>query len=251
MGQATLSIWIPTYQRPGFFNRLIESIDPQQHPLLTVTVGINGDPAGYDLPSWISVTHNPANIGQSLNILLGVYQTTGDYLWILGDDEQVKPGGIREAIERIQSRPGMVICTDGRFDHGPTGDYPDWAAWMDACLARERGVMLTAQTLISATIFRRQGMDMSTAYAYLGSKYGHHFGMLSGLMNEPVTVTRQPVFIAGHNTDSHIHQEDWDTRSQHGPICQAALRHLVEWTGERTGRRYPADCYQPGIGFDS
>jgi hypothetical protein len=250
MGQATLGIWIPTFNRPQFFNRLIGSIEPD--PLLTVATGINGSADGYDIPDWCHAIHNPANIGQSLNILLGVSELDTDYLWILGDDERVKPGGVAEVIDRIQARPGMVICTDGRFPHGADGDFPTWADWADACTSAGRGVMITAQTLISATVFRRAGLRMSTAYAHLPSKYGHHFGMLDGLADEPVTVTTRPVFTAGHNTDSHIHHEPWDVREAHGPTCQASLRHLISWVNDRTGRSYDvAASYQPGVGFDS
>lgn len=252
MGRQTLGIWIPTWNRPGFFNRLIESIEPQLHPDLTVACGINGTTDEYRIPEWVQQTINPSNIGQSLNILLGINQLDTDYIWILGDDEQVKPGGIAEVIERIQGHPGMVICTDGRFDHGPEGDYPTWIDWADACVSTGRGVMLTAQTLISSTVFWRPGMDMSTAYSYLDSKYGHHFGFLAGLMRDRVTVTRRPVFTAGHNTDSHIHYEDWAVRAAHGPICQASLRHLIAWINEKADRSYDTDaCYTPGVGFDS
>jgi hypothetical protein len=248
----TLGIWIPTWNRPNFFNRLTETIAPQLDPRVTVACGLNPPNEGYRIPYWMKATRNPTNIGQSLNILLGVNELGTDYLWVLGDDEQLKPEGITEILELIDTNPGMIICTDGRFDHGPEGSYKTWVEWADACVQSDRGVMLTAQTLISVTVFKRKALNMSTSYSYLDSKYGHHFGILDGLIHEPVTVTRKPVFTAGNNRDSHIHDEKPEVKENHKAICQQSLTELIAFINHKAARNYAtSDCYQPGVGYDT
>jgi hypothetical protein len=245
----SLGIWIPSWNRARFFNRLISSLQDQRDDV-RVVAGLNPPFDGYDIPEWCEVICNETNIGQSRNILQGITALDTDYIWMIGDDEQVLPWGIKEIKERIQSGPGMVICTDDVFDHGPTGDYLNWPEWMDACVEQGREVMLTAQTFMSSTVFRRAGLDMDTAEHYLQTRYGHHFGLLKGLMWEPVTVTREPVFIAGSCRDSSIYQEDSEYLSTHGSVTSAALRELIVFASQLACRTYPETAYRRGHGFD-
>ena len=245
----SLGIWIPSWNRARFFNRLISSLQDQRKGV-RVVAGLNPPSDGYDIPEWCEVIYNETNIGQSRNILQGVTALDTDYIWMIGDDEQILPWGIEEIRERIEDDPGMVVCADGVFDHGPTGDFDSWPDWMDACVEEGREVMLTAQTFMSSTVFRREGLDIDTAEQYLGTRYGHHFGLLKGLMWEPVTVTRRPVFIAGSCEDSSIHQEDGTYLATHGGVTSAALRDLIGFASELAGRTYPDTSYRPGQGFD-
>lgn len=244
-----LGIWIPTWNRPHFFARLIASLEPQ-HDDVHVNVGVNPPSDGYEFPDWCQVTFNETNIGQSRNILQGVTTSDADYLWMLGDDEQLLPGAVEEIRRCIATAPGMVICTDGRFDHGPSGYFPTWPDWMDACLDAGREVMLTVQTLMSATVFRRAALNLDVAHQFLDTRYGHHFGMLEGLLQEPVVVTSQPVFISGRAEDSSVHVEPDDYRANHYHVTSSALTYMIQFVNERAGRNYPASCYQPGVGFD-
>jgi len=247
----SLGIWLPTWNRARFFNRLIRQIEEQRQANVTIKVGLEPGSDGYDIPKWCEVIHNPTRLGCTRNVMQGLTALDTDYLWTIGDDEQLREGAIAEVVDRIAARPGMVICTDGVFDHGPTGDYPTWVAWMDDCLAHGREVMLTAQTLTTSTVFRREALNVQVALDREASRYGFHFGILEGLMFEPVSVTRRPVFISGHWRDSSIFAETADYLASHAPVTQATLRELVDFASHKAGRNYPASCYVPGVGFDS
>lgn len=246
----SLGIWIPSWNRAHFFNRLISTIDENRDENLKVMVGLNPPSDNYEIPDWCTVIRNKENIGQSRNILQGITLLDTDYIWMIGDDEQIRPGAIKEIRERISTNPGMVICTDGKFDHGPTGDYKNWPEWMDDCIAHNKESMLTVQTLMTSTIFRRAGVNLDIAQHYLDTRYGHHFGIIDGLMWEPVSVTRRPVFISGHSSNSSVHQEPHEYRSIHDAVTVNALYHLIEFCSIKAGKSYPSSCYT-GVGFDS
>lgn len=245
-----LGLWIPSWNRARFANRLLAQVDQQLEPHVEATLSLNPPSPDYEIPDRINVIRNETNIGQSWNILNGITSMTTDYLWMIGDDEQLLPGAIHEILELMTLNPGMIVCTDGVFDHGPEGFFDSWPAWMDACLDRGREVMLTAQTLMTATVFRRDRVNVDLAKSMIDTRYGHHFGMLDGLIDEPVVVTRQPVFVAGRASDSSIHVEPDDYKSSHGAVTFKALTDLISWVNNRTGRNYPASCYRPGVGFD-
>lgn len=247
---STLGIWIPTWNRAQHFQQLIASLEPQHHNV-TVMAGLNPPCDDYIIPEWCQPVYNETNIGQARNILQGITALDTDYLWMIGDDDELQPGAIEEIEEHLTLKPGMIICTDGKFDHGPTGYFETWPDWMDACLAQGREVMLTAQTFMTSTVFRRSGVDIEAATAEIDSRYGHHFGILKGLMWEPVTVTRKPVFIAGSAQNSSIYQESAEYLDSHGNITSDALRRLIAFASELSGREYPPTSYISGVGFDT
>jgi hypothetical protein len=246
-----LGIWIPTWNRPHFFNRLIEQIAEQRHPDVQVKIGLEPQNENYKIPEWCEVVTNSQRLGCTRNVMQGMTAVESEYLWIIGDDEQIREGAINEVLERIASKPGMVICTDGVFDHGPTNDYNSWVEWMDACVDCGRQVMLTAHTLNTSTVFRRQGVNIELAEAMEETRYGYHFGILDGLMHEPVSITRKPIFIAGSCNDSSIFAETPEYLNSHGSVTQTALRQLVRFASQKAEREYPESSYIPGVGFDS
>ena len=246
---AKLGIWIPTYNRPQYFHRLIDSISNQKDNI-EVWVGLQPPYDNYNIPDWCNVIFNETNIGQSLNIMQGIEKVPTEYLWMVGDDEQVLPNAIEEILRLIEYNPGMIICTDGKFDHGPNGLFKNWSEWMQECINCNREVMLTAQTLMTVTVFRRKGVNIEESYKYLNTRYGHHFGILSGLISEPVAITNYPVFISGKAIDSHVWSESPSYQSEHCFVTSGSLTELIRYASELTGNEYPSSCYQPGIGFD-
>ena len=246
-----LGLWMPSWNRARFANRLLAQVADQLTPDVQATLSLNPPADGYEIPAGIEVIRNATNIGGDANIDNGLTVMQTDYLWIIGDDEQLLPGAVDEVLDLTAQDPGMIVCTDGRFDHGPTGSFDSWVEWMDACVSAGRGVMLTAQTLVSSTVFRRAGVDLDEVARKADSSFGRHFGMLAGLMWEPVVVTRQPVFIAGRCSDSSIYAATAAEQAAHMARVPASLRHLIEWVNARADRDYPETCYQAGVGFDN
>lgn len=52
---------------------------------------------------------NPENVGMLGNLTVTAHEARGDYVWILGDDDLVKSGGILKVLEVINANPGLAL----------------------------------------------------------------------------------------------------------------------------------------------
>lgn len=52
---------------------------------------------------------NPKNVGMLGNLRVTAHHASGQYIWILGDDDLVKPGSIERVLQVIQSHPGIAL----------------------------------------------------------------------------------------------------------------------------------------------
>jgi glycosyltransferase involved in cell wall biosynthesis len=113
-----LEICIPTYDRSRQLRRTIETLRPQ----LVASVGIlildNCSPEpvthetlGLSQPddrNRVRIVRNRANIGSGANIARCFECCDGEFLWLLGDDEVLRPDAIACILDHIQERPEFV-----------------------------------------------------------------------------------------------------------------------------------------------
>lgn len=59
------------------------------------------------------------NIGLDRNFLAVMDAATGDYIWLMGDDDRVEPGGAARVIKAIEHWPGIAGLTVGVVDYDP------------------------------------------------------------------------------------------------------------------------------------
>jgi glycosyltransferase involved in cell wall biosynthesis len=52
---------------------------------------------------------NPENVGMLGNLRVTAHHARGQYIWILGDDDLVKPGSIERVLQVIQAHPGIAL----------------------------------------------------------------------------------------------------------------------------------------------
>ena len=130
----TLSICIPTYNRSRLLAELLDSIIAQNMPELEVVVSDDASPD--DTPAVVegyrgriaklTYVRQPENIGLDRNFLAVVEAATGDYIWLMGDDDRLEPGGAWRLLAALRRWPGIsgltlgVIDYDGAMRH-PTG----------------------------------------------------------------------------------------------------------------------------------
>jgi glycosyltransferase involved in cell wall biosynthesis len=254
VGKPLLSIYIPSWNRARHFNSLIQSIEHQVTPDVEVVASLNPPNDNYNLPDWLRVVYQRINIGGRTNISLGPLLCTGEYIWIIGDDEVVLHGGIQAVLESTQGNPGIIIMSDGEYPIGVPGgsSYSSYRSFGDHVYGNGRGFTLSALTLVSSTAFRREGFDLATSLIKTDTMYGQHYGMLSGLWQEPVCVVRQPTFraaIASHSAS--IFQAPQDVIQEHMGSYPRVMIDLMNWMNDLMGSTYQIENFwYPGCGFD-
>lgn len=115
-----LSICIPTYNRSGCLRQTLESVlaslsGVSAHCELLVSDNASPDDTQAVLAEFrlrwpaLKVFRNPENNGE-LNFYTTIQHATGRYLWLLGDDDLVKPEFLSAVIERLAEEPDLVVC---------------------------------------------------------------------------------------------------------------------------------------------
>ncbi|MBL8117144.1 MAG: glycosyltransferase family 2 protein [Anaerolineae bacterium] len=157
MTRPVLSIGIPTYNHAPLLKSALYSILPtvrELHPLVEVVVSDNCSADDTEAvvrmaEAWgpVSYVRNERNLGMMRN-LLQLYDTllTGTFLWVIGDDDLIRPEGIKRVLKVIETNPDVDYIfanTSPRHEADRTAfnrlvnsdDFPDlWPA-----KAAERG----------------------------------------------------------------------------------------------------------------
>src|ERR1700741_4037653 len=100
-----LTIAIPTYYRGRFLNQLLEILAPQLKGESRVELIISDNSSQDETPAVVdsfkktglSVTYkrNETNIGADANFLQCYQMASGEYVWIVGDDDVIVSGGLQ------------------------------------------------------------------------------------------------------------------------------------------------------------
>lgn len=113
-----LSICIPTHKRAQLLRSAIMSVGPQLAEFgddVELVISDNCSPD--DTPQIVAEAmkrypiryhRNDSNIGAIKNVIqLGTTLAEGEYCWILGDDDFIKPGGVAKVMEVLRSHPDV------------------------------------------------------------------------------------------------------------------------------------------------
>lgn len=128
-----ISFCIPTYNRSSLLSELLDSI-LEQECVDAVEVVISDD-ASTDATALTAEAYRsrfrnfkfiaqPTNIGIDGNFLAVVAAATSPYIWLMGDDDRLEPGGIRRLLEAIDQWPQAVGFTLGVIDYDVTMTRP-------------------------------------------------------------------------------------------------------------------------------
>jgi abequosyltransferase len=129
---AKLSICIPTYNRADCLAQLLDSILIQAVDELEVVIS---DDASPDDTASVAESYRarfkhftfvkqPKNIGIDRNFLAAVALGTGDYIWLMGDDDCLEPGAVQRVLAALQRWPGVSGLTLGVVDYDATLTVP-------------------------------------------------------------------------------------------------------------------------------
>lgn len=127
--QLLLTIAIPTYNRASYLDlclaRIIHEIarlSIGQRSLVTVYVSDNASEdntsrvlARYKLlmPEKINVIRNSVNIGPDKNISQCYESATTPYVWVLGDDDVILPGGLQLVLDALANKEIDILYLNG------------------------------------------------------------------------------------------------------------------------------------------
>jgi len=128
----SLSICIPTYNRSGYLAELLDSIIAQNLPEIEVVISDDASPddtkavaASYEAKfKKFRYIQHPENIGLDRNFLAVIAAATGDYVWLMGDDDRLEPGGAQRVLDAFERWPGISGLTLGVIDYDPDMKFP-------------------------------------------------------------------------------------------------------------------------------
>lgn len=116
-----LSIAIPTYNGAHFLENLLNNILPQARESkerIEVCISNNGSTDNTrevvmkfkeKYPDLIKYNENKKNLGVDVNILKVVEMCDGDFIWTLGDDDNIISDGVKEVIDFIENNDAKNI----------------------------------------------------------------------------------------------------------------------------------------------
>lgn len=121
----TLSICIPTYKRSALLAELLDSIIAEGLPEIEVVVSDDASPDDTvavaeryrSRIARFTFIAQPVNIGLDRNFLAVVEAATGDYIWLMGDDDRIEPGGARRVLDSLARWSGVGGLTLGVIDY--------------------------------------------------------------------------------------------------------------------------------------
>jgi len=196
-----LTIYIPTYRRPDI-KQCLASIVPQIVQGVEVIVSDN-DPDGYaqnivERFANVSYQRRMCNIGGDANILRGLTQGSGEYVWIVGDDDTVLPGTISALLPMLDGVDRILHWAPNSKEINPgfSGSLRDYI------LSLNDKSVLTASTLITASVWRRAAMDMSLGLARIDTRYPLAWASIE---MRTIKVMPNPTITVGHEyTDNYF-----------------------------------------------
>jgi glycosyltransferase involved in cell wall biosynthesis len=115
----TLSVCISTYNRAEWLRASLRNIARlYPEPIEGVEFLVCDNAAQDDTPQVVApyllrpdfvYRRNPVNVGMLGNLRETARAANGDYLWILGDDDLIRPGSVERVLAAIRANPGVAL----------------------------------------------------------------------------------------------------------------------------------------------
>ncbi|MBT4514288.1 MAG: glycosyltransferase [Chloroflexi bacterium] len=184
-----LSIAIPTYRRPQYLAEALESVAREAaNAGVAVEVVVQDNASGDSTEAvatgfpGLSVSYacNEDNLGPSENIVRACERCTGDYIFLLGDDDLLEPGSLARVnkLNNADPKPGTISGPVTHFvdeANSPTGVVSFQNVSGSDQVFEPGGpsvehIFLRA-TMLSGLIFRRDLLDAEGARKHADSLY--------------------------------------------------------------------------------
>ena len=196
-----LSICIPTYSRCDLLRQGLQAIAQQmtEIPLGQVEI-IVSDNASSDETSQIIERFNlespeiclhyfrqPENIGATRNVCFVAQAATGDFVYILSDDDILLPGSLKKIVSVIQAHPDLdAVCPGVSAFTAFPEKIKSLKCLQEDDLVMDRNQVLmrlgTMLTFISSVVFRKNAIR--AAHANNDALFPHSFIFLAAIARE-------------------------------------------------------------------
>jgi len=229
-----LSIGIPTFNRAELLRSALYSLAPQikefQGEVELIVSDNNSQDNTEDVVKWaqqfgpIQYHHNNENIGASKNVILLITKLAkGEFCWILGDDDFVRPNGVKKILEIIKTHPEIdyIYANIAHFSTDLLKKYPNPVSsahlptnlrlgnkdsheyfvekWDSLINPKISGVFLGA---IQVSIVRRSiwckysdSLNIGALFSSLDSTYPHIIIYAKGLVGKKAYYVGEPLVI--------------------------------------------------------
>lgn len=208
-----LSICIPTYNRAGLLRETLDSILVQDRDGLEIVICDNASPDG--TPGVVEEYRGrfrrltyfrwPENMGVDRNFLKTVEIASGEYCWLMGDDDQLEAGALDHIFALLDKGYGLIYVNAMAYDSAmltPTGQTVDRFACGDADQA-----LLSLSSWISfasSLCFRRDGFmnHFEVGQARVGSNLVQCYPILHIMREFETHIVQEPLvrFRAGNTS---------------------------------------------------
>jgi glycosyltransferase involved in cell wall biosynthesis len=200
-----LDVCIPTFNRAEYLSRLLGQLssaiaagDCGQQVRVVVSDNASTDSTPLILeewrrrePSW-ELSSRESNVGMMRNFQHLITSSDGEYVWLLGDDDELTSvNGLSELVEKLcRFRPGLLILTGSEVADPRLYDNRNFANARDFVryFASRDPDFLRRMTWISANVFQRKVFDTEISLDYINGCYSHMYGIFGGLKKQPGAV---------------------------------------------------------------
>jgi glycosyltransferase involved in cell wall biosynthesis len=137
-----------------------------------------------------------SNIDGDPNIVFCCQLGTGEYRWVMGDDDAIRPGVLGHVLERLRAiRPALFIVSDGHYAYGfkTPAVFNCYREFASTCMQVNPHALLV-HSLITANIFRSDCFNKEIAYAWISGHYRHMHGLVGTLSD-----TAGRVYVSNRN----------------------------------------------------
>lgn len=239
-----LTIAIPTIGRPELAD-LLASIPP--HPDVEVIVSDNSGAAEGICSIFPHVRYEARryDIGRDANVLRCSTLGTGEFVWVIGDDDRLLPGALRVVLDALwwgtdPTGPPvdrLVLLTPETVDRIPEFDdrvYPT-RHLIDHLVAAGDPSLLIAATLCSANVFRRFVLNPRVGLEKFDTYYGYAHSAVGAMTTR---ILRVPTFLVGTDYQESISAPGEIWQGYLDALCDAAAAPRIA-VGTAMGWNYP------------
>lgn len=189
-----LSLCIPTYNRASLLREALQSIALQLCPGVEVVVCDNSssDETGQVIdefrPLFPHFTYFlwPENMGADRNVLKTVEVASGEYCWLMGDDDQLEAGALDKMLSLLNEKSDLIYVNAMSYDSDMrTASGPTLTCF--ACGDAEQTLLSLASwiTFLSSICVRRAEFLRyhDACLAHIGTGFAHCYPLVNVMWN--------------------------------------------------------------------